>query len=65
MLFQIENWYCHGLKISEPQVHQIKESNPEELKAAIYQKVVLLVLLSTFKNMVKIVSDHIWKKKPS
>lgn len=31
-LFQIESRYCHGLKISGPQVQQLKESHLEDLK---------------------------------
>ena len=37
MLFQIENWYYYGLKISELQIQLLKESNLEELKDAISQ----------------------------
>ena len=57
MLFRIENWYCYGLKISELQVHQLKENYWEELKDSIFQKLaeilldMISVLFSTFKNM--------------
>ena len=33
MLFQIENWYFYGLKISEPQLHWLKENHLKNLEA--------------------------------
>ena len=38
MLFRIENQYYYGFKISESDVHRLKEIHLEQLKDAIYQK---------------------------
>ena len=68
MLFWIENQYCYGLKISEPQVCWLKESYLEESKNAIFQKVseilldIILGLLINFKNMAGPNHDCIWEK---
>ena len=37
--FRIENWFCYGLKISNPQAHWLKERHLEELKDVICEKV--------------------------
>ena len=60
MLFWIENWYCYGLKISEPQIYWLKESHLEDPQVHQLKKKVNLVFFLTFKV---IVTDFIWEKK--
>ena len=48
MLLQIENRWWFVLKLSEPQVYLLKESNIEELKDVIRQKVAEIPPNTTF-----------------
>ena len=57
MLLLIENWYFYGLKISEPQVHQLKESYLEDLEPFRLQQMSKLwetICCVTFENMAKV-----------
>ena len=54
MLFWIENHYYDRLKISEPQVHWLKESCLGEIKDAIHPKVAEIkpdMILGLFVNL--------------
>ena len=74
MLFLIENWYCHGFKISKQRPisggchfwYEIKKKNSalliKQYWNIFFYISITLVYLSTFKNMASPTHDQYWAK---